>query len=96
MQLSEALAMVKAAGYRVSKPRAKAAAPTLNAVGKPYGANFDPNYRMKYRTPPLKRGAQNLAGCAVTPAKWAEMCREAQAAWDAKQAAELAPMQEAA
>jgi hypothetical protein len=50
LSLSEALAVVKAAGYRVSKPKAKAERPTLNAIGKPYGANYDPNYRMKYRT----------------------------------------------
>jgi CHAT domain-containing protein len=52
MNLDQAIAMVKAAGYRVTKPRprrARNAAPAVNAVGKPYGANFDPNYRM--RTP---------------------------------------------
>jgi hypothetical protein len=89
--LNEALAVVKAAGYRVSKPRAKApAAPLgLNAVGKPYGANFDPNYRMKYRTPSLKRGGQSI-GLGVTAERWATMVAEAQAAWNAKVAAEAA------
>jgi len=48
--ISEALTIVKAAGYRVTKPKAKAERPTLNAIGKPYSANYDPNYRMKYRT----------------------------------------------
>jgi hypothetical protein len=53
--LDQALAIVKAAGYRVSKPAAAKApkvkpALGLNAVGKPYGANFDPNYRVKHRT----------------------------------------------
>jgi hypothetical protein len=99
MELEQALALVKAAGYRVSKPKAKAKAAALNAVGKPYGANYDPNYRMKYRTPALKR-AQTVRYSAVTPERWAEMCREAQAAWDAKvaaeAAAELEPVREAA
>jgi hypothetical protein len=90
VQLQEALAVVKAAGYRVSKPRAKKAeASAFNAVGKPYGANYDPNYRMKYRTPPLKRGGQSI-GLGVTAERWAQMCQEAQAAWNAKVAAEAA------
>ena len=50
LSLSKALCIVKAAGYRVTKPKTKAPARTLNAIGKPYGANYDPNYRMKYRT----------------------------------------------
>ena len=50
LSLSEALTIVKAAGYRVTKPKTKAPPRTLNAIGKPYGANYDPNYRMKYRT----------------------------------------------
>jgi hypothetical protein len=88
MTLEQALATVKAAGYRVSKPKAaKATAPALNAVGKPYSPLFDPNYRMKYRTPPLKR-AQTVRYSAVTPERWAEMCATAKAAWDAKVAGE--------
>jgi hypothetical protein len=56
MSLEQALAVVKAAGYRVSKPRArKVVALGLNAVGKPYGANFDPRYRMKYKPASLAR-----------------------------------------
>ena len=27
----------------------KATTPRLNAIGRPYGENFDPNYRMNYR-----------------------------------------------
>ena len=50
LSLSEALSLVKAAGYRVTKPKAKAERRMLNAIGKPYSANYDPNYRMKYRT----------------------------------------------
>ena len=49
--LDKALAIVKAAGYRVSKPRSQPSRPQrpdgLNAVGKPYGANDDPNYKLK-------------------------------------------------
>jgi len=83
MNLTEALAVVKAAGYRVSKPRAKKEAKPLglNAVGKPYGANFDPNYRMKYRTPKLTNNHHSI-GEGISPAKWAEMCKLAQAEWD--------------
>jgi hypothetical protein len=50
LSLSEALAVVKAAGYPVTKPKAQAERRTLNAIGRPYGANYDPNYRMRYRT----------------------------------------------
>jgi hypothetical protein len=49
MQLEEALTMVKAAGYRVSRPRQRVAALGLNAIGKPYNANYDPRYKL--RTP---------------------------------------------
>lgn len=86
MQLEQALATVKAAGYRVTKPKAKKAEkPKLNALGLPMSASYDPNYKMKYRTPPLKR-AQNVSYSAVTPEKWTRMCEEAQAAWDAQMA----------
>jgi hypothetical protein len=89
MQLEQALAVVKAAGFRVSKPKApKAAAPRLNALGLPMSASFDPNYRMKYRTPPLNR--KQRVGVGVTPELWAEMCKLAQAAWNAKMAAPVA------
>jgi hypothetical protein len=50
--LDEALAVVRAAGYRVSKPRMKrqpALKPTLNAIGKPYSPQYDPKYRLKYK-----------------------------------------------
>ena len=87
MQLEQALAIVKAAGYRVSKPKAKVVAKALNAVGKPYGANYDPNYRMKYRTPRLSR--TQSVGIGIQPAQWAEMCKLAQAAWNQREAAEL-------
>jgi hypothetical protein len=53
VSLEQALAVVKAAGYRVSKPataKAPKAALGLNAIGKPYGSNFDPNYRVKHKT----------------------------------------------
>jgi hypothetical protein len=50
--LASAIELVKAAGYRVSKPRAtKTTAPNgLNAIGRPYSEHFDPAYRMKYKT----------------------------------------------
>jgi hypothetical protein len=50
MSLNEAIAVVKANGYRVSKPKAtKKVAPRLNAVGRPFSSSYDPNYKMKYK-----------------------------------------------
>jgi Protein of unknown function (DUF3102) len=34
-----------------SGPKSEVEEPRLNALGKPYSANFDPNYRIKNRTP---------------------------------------------
>ena len=48
-----AIALLEARGYRITKPKPRAprcAVPVLNAVGKPYGANYDPKYRVKHRT----------------------------------------------
>jgi DNA-binding transcriptional regulator YdaS (Cro superfamily) len=54
--VDEAIAFIKAAGYRVTKLRAarkksngQTQSPALNAIGKPFGANYDPNYRMHYK-----------------------------------------------
>jgi len=49
MSITEALAVVKAAGYRVTKPKPRTMRPTRNAVGRPFSPSYDPNYRMKYR-----------------------------------------------
>jgi hypothetical protein len=49
------IAFLKALGFRVTKPKAKAKRPLLNAIGKPFGANYDPNYKMKHRLPPISR-----------------------------------------
>jgi len=55
ISLDEVLTIVKRAGYRVSKPRPKVSAPSgPNAIGKPYGANYDPNHKL--RTQPTKIG----------------------------------------
>ena len=93
MTLELALATVKAAGYRVTKPRAKKAfarltdngdgtfTRALNAVGKPYGENYDPNYKMKYRTPPLKNDHRSV-GPGISPEQWTLMCKLAKAEWD--------------
>lgn len=53
MELQQAISVVKAAGYKVSAPRAKAKAtrPALNAIGRPFSPLYDPHYRMKYKTP---------------------------------------------
>ena len=50
MTIEQAIAMLKAEGFRVSKPRAKADRPLLNAVGKPFSPLYDPNYRVKHKT----------------------------------------------
>lgn len=55
MSLNEAIALVKANGYRVSKLRARMTAPRLNAIGRPYSPQFDPNYRMKYKGASIAR-----------------------------------------
>jgi hypothetical protein len=51
MTTKEMIAALEAQGFRVTKRRGRAivTAPPLglNAVGKPYGANYDPNYRMR-------------------------------------------------
>jgi hypothetical protein len=57
MSLDQALSIVRAAGYRVSKPRTVRTGPSglarplgLNAVGKPFSPSYDPNYRIKHKT----------------------------------------------
>jgi len=50
MTTLEMITALRAEGYRVTKPRApkaKATVPALNAIGKPYGANFDPNWKRR-------------------------------------------------
>jgi hypothetical protein len=85
------LVMQKAIGHRVVKPRAKKIktneTPKLNAIGKPYGANFDPHYRFSYRGQ-RKPSRWMSKFPEVTPERWEVMCRQAQAAWDSKMAAE--------
>lgn len=53
MTITEAIELLKANGYTVSKkraPKANGHALGLNAIGRPYGAGYDPNYRMKYNS----------------------------------------------
>lgn len=48
--IQEAIALLRASGYRITKARpVKAERPALNAIGKPYSPQFDPNYRMKHK-----------------------------------------------
>lgn len=57
MELQTAIALLKSNGYRVSKPRAaKMERQELNAIGKPFSPSYDPNYRMKYKTPCVPYG----------------------------------------
>jgi hypothetical protein len=74
MHVQEAIDLLKANGYKVTKAKAtKATAPKLNALGLPMSPSYDPNYRMKYRTPPIKR--QQYVGSGISPEKWADMCK---------------------
>lgn len=87
MSLDAAMAILRDAGYRVSKPQArtpKQTAPALNAVGKPYSPQFDPNYRMKYkpRRYACAAGESQNIGSGISPERWAEMCAEAAANWN--------------
>jgi len=81
MNIQDAIACLEANGYRVTaRKTAKPVKPLgLNAIGKPYSALYDPRYRMKYRTPRYPQRAQSVDG--ISPAKWAEMCKLAAAAW---------------
>lgn len=47
--LEAALVLIKAAGYRVTKPRARPERPKTNALGLPMSENFDPKYKMRYQ-----------------------------------------------
>jgi hypothetical protein len=80
MSLQEALTIVRDAGFRVSKPKARTSKSTLNAIGKPYSPQFDPKYRIKHRTPRLPR-TQNI-DAAITPEQWTIMCKIAKKQWD--------------
>jgi hypothetical protein len=76
--LNFAAELLRSHGYRVSnsKPaKSKEAAPWLNCLGLPMSPSYDPNYKMKYHTPPLKR--QQNVGPGISPERWAEMCSEA-------------------
>lgn len=57
MSLEQALAVVKAAGFNVSKPRAavKRTRPALNALGLPMSPLYDPKYRIKHKSPGIAR-----------------------------------------
>ena len=50
MSLEQALAIVKAAGFRVAKPKPpKVTRPALNAIGKPHSPQYDPKYKIKHK-----------------------------------------------
>ena len=54
--IEEAISVLKAAGYRVSKPRTKHQEPLgLNAVGKPYSEQYDPNWKRKHPLTSINR-----------------------------------------
>lgn len=49
MTTLEMIRALEAEGFRVTKRRAKKATtvPALNAIGKPFGANYDPNWKRR-------------------------------------------------
>lgn len=55
MDIEQAIIILKAAGYRVSKPRKRVTVQGLNAVGKPYSTQYDPNYKLKTGLTSIKR-----------------------------------------
>jgi hypothetical protein len=80
----DAISLLVAHGYKVTKPKArtvKIERPKLNAVGKPYGASYDPKYRMKYKSPKYPSRVQEV-GDGISPERWTQMCALAQRQWD--------------
>ena len=55
MNVQLAIDLLKANGYRVSKPKAKTVASQFNALGLPRSANYDPNYKIKHKVTSIKR-----------------------------------------
>lgn len=62
MDLQEALTIVKAAGYKVTAPRAakqkmvdQRRATGCNALGLPLSPLYDPNYKVKNKPPSIAR-----------------------------------------
>jgi len=75
-------ALVKKPAAAPRKAKLIALRPALNCLGKPMSPSFDPNYRMKYRTPaiPLPPNCKPVRS-AVSPEQWASMVAAAQAEW---------------
>lgn len=50
----ETIERLRAAGYKITKPKSPkakpAAQPKLNAVGKPYSPLYNPNYKVRHKT----------------------------------------------
>ncbi len=64
MTLDEALKIVRAAGYKVSKPKwdRLGCELGLNAIGKPYNPNYDPNYKMRVPRTLISRLLKSMRG----------------------------------
>lgn len=84
MELQQALEIVRAAGYRVASPRVKnpVRVALLNAIGKPFAPQYDPNYRMKYKPRKYAPGGGEV-GAGISPERWDQMCVEAASNWAA-------------
>jgi len=82
MSLEQALMLVRASGYYVSKPRAPRPLTRplgLNAIGKPYGANYDPKYRVRHTITKCKR--EQKVGDGISSLQWERMCIVADLDW---------------
>jgi hypothetical protein len=55
-------------------------APALNALGKPRSRMFDPKYRKKYKTPPIRGGKK--IGPGISAERWQQMCDAAKVHWN--------------
>lgn len=64
MTIDQAISLLKSNGYRVTRPRGAVDRATLglNAIGKPYGANFDPNYRIRTPLTSIRRLSAPYSG----------------------------------
>ena len=93
--IKAAVTLLTRSGYRVAKTKAPtpkkepkkapARANGLNALGKPYSASFDPNYRMKHKPSYAhlyKSTGRGGVITAISPERWTEMCANAKAHWD--------------
>lgn len=86
VEILAAIRLLEGHGYKVTKaraPKANGHAPKLNAIGRPYGASFDPKYRMKHKTPSISnRQGNSSMWSGLTAEQWAFKCANAKEWWE--------------